>query len=69
MINSLQKNKIYAKGFELNCDWVISNLIEGWKGVNFIRWYIGTRYKKSEVIKLPPLLTMRGHYLSRYVER
>ena len=27
------------------------------------------RYKQSEVVQLPDLLTIWGHYLSRYVER
>ena len=54
---------------KLNHGWIMSYSTEGWKGVNWIRQDTCTRYKQSEAIILPNLLTTWVKYLSAYVER
>ena len=47
--------------------WKTSWTTRGWQGVYRVKLEIGLRYKNSEVAQLPTLLTMWGHYLSRYI--
>ena len=62
-------NKSMNPNNKTNCGWMSSCLIKGWKGVNQNRQETDLRYAQSEVVHLLALLTMWGHYLSRYMQK